>query len=144
MTIVGINFTKMLVEKKKGTKQKINISNNVSITKVEEISLNFGAANQKSLKFSFKFTSKYEPEVGNIDFEGEVIFLTEKKKGEVLLSQWTKTKKIDPSIMTLLLNNVLNKCNIEALLLSREINLPAPIPLPRINTDKKQEKPKKQ
>lgn len=133
MTIIGINFTKMLVERKSGAKGKINISNNVSIKSVEEVSLNFGNDKQKSLKFIFAFASKYDPEVGIINLDGEVIYLLEKSKAEEIVKSWEKDKKIENDLMTVLLNNILNKCNIEALLLSKEMGLPAPIPLPKVN-----------
>jgi hypothetical protein len=46
------------------------------------------------------------------------------------------------------MNNALHKCNIEAILLSKEMNLPSPVPLPRLNMNNvkapedKAEKPK--
>jgi len=133
MTIMGINFTKMLVEKKKGAKGKINISNNVALTNAEKINLNFGSSDQQSLKFSFDFASKYEPEVGSIKLEGEVIYLVDKKTADKIVKEWEKNKRLEQPTMTNVLNNVLNKCNIEALILSKEMGLPAPIPLPKVN-----------
>jgi len=43
-----------------------------------------------------------------------------------------KDKKLPKEIMAGLLNTKLTKCNIQALILSQEINLPAPIPLPKV------------
>jgi hypothetical protein len=47
--------------------------------------------------------------------------------------------------MSAILNTVLTKCNIEALILSQEVNLPSPIPLPKVKVDSAEdtEKPKK-
>ena len=139
---MGINFTKLNAERNSGSKGKINISNNVAITDVEEIKLGFAGKNQKSLKFFFKFESKYEPSIGNISIEGNLIYLSEDKKADEYLAQWKKDKKLDPTVMTVLLNNILNKCNIEALILSKEMGLPAPIPLPKINQPKVDENKK--
>ena len=133
MTIMGINFKKMLVERKSSTKGKVSISNNVSVTKVEKVSLNLGGDNQQSIKFDFSFKSKYDPQIGTIDLDGEVIYLAQKDQADKIVSEWSKTKKVSPEILTPILNNVLNKCNIQALILSKEMNLPAPIPLPKIN-----------
>ena len=138
MTIMGINFTKMDVEKKSTQKGKVNISNNVSLTTIDKVSLNFVDEKNEALKMSFNFESKYEPELGHIKLLGEVIFMTEKKKAEELLKQWQKDKKIDQDIMTSVLNNVLNKCNIQALILSKDIGLPAPIPMPKIGQKKEE------
>lgn len=139
MTIMGINFTKMNVERKTGKKGKINISNNVSIINVEKVKMNFGGEKQQTLKFSFKFISKYDPDIGEIALEGDLIFLVEEKQSEEILKNWEKNKKVEPELMTGLLNNILNKCNIEAIILSKEIGLPAPIPLPKISKSNQDE-----
>jgi len=132
MTIVGFSFTKMHAEKKDGTKGKINISNNVSIKDVKEAETAFSSETQKGVKFFFQFTSKYEPEVGEISLEGNVLYMGKKDEVKKILSTWKKDKKIDSDIMKDILNTILTKCNIEALILSREISLPPPIPLPKV------------
>ena len=43
--------------------------------------------------------------------------------------KWNKDKKVDTEIYTVLIQNVLTKCNVQSILLSKEINLPPPIPL---------------
>ncbi len=123
----------MNAERKTGPKGKVNISNNVAITGIEKLNMDFGGDNQKALRFTFKFESKYEPDIGAITLEGDLTYLTKKEKAEELLKEWKDTKKIEPNVMTLLLNNILTKCNIEAIILSKEMGLPAPIPLPKIN-----------
>lgn len=138
--IVGFGFTKLSAQKKQGAKGKIDINNNISIKNVEEADLSLGKDNQNALRFVFEFTSKYEPAVGEMLFEGEVLYLEEQKKAKEILSSWKKDKKIPKELMAVLLNTVLTKCNVQALILSQEINLPPPIPLPRVqiqaNTDK--------
>lgn len=137
MTVVGFNISKILVEKKNPIKGKINISNNVKITNVEEQDLSLGKAKEKGLKFSFEFSSKYEPEIGEIRLEGDLLNIEEEKKVKEVLASWKKDKKINPDLMTDLLNVVLSKCNIKALVLSQEVNLPPPIPMPKIKSAEK-------
>ena len=132
MTIVGFLFTKMHAEKKEGTKGKINISNNVSVKDVKESETAFSSENQKTISFQFFFTSKYEPDVGEISLEGNVIYMGKKDEVKKIMASWKKDKKIDKDIMKNILNTILTKCNIEALILSREISLPPPIPLPKV------------
>jgi len=132
MTIVGFNFTKVSIERFSAVKGKISISNNVSIVSVEKTDLPLGSGADEALRFGFEFTSQYSPKVGLIDLRGEVIFMGEKKEIAGIMAEWKKDKKVPKDIMTSVLNNVLNKCNIEALILSREINLPPPIPLPKV------------
>ncbi|MGM5484731.1 MAG: hypothetical protein ACQEP1_02555 [Nanobdellota archaeon] len=132
MTIMGINFTKMNVEKKEGKKGKVNISNNVGLNSVEKVDLNVGGDNQESLKFGFAFSSTYDPEIGKIELEGNVVYMTSKDEAKSILDEWEKNQKVDKATTEKVLPSVLNKCNTEALLLSKEINLPSPIPLPKL------------
>ena len=132
MAIVGFNFVKLEAEKKEMAKGKINISNNVSITNVDEKKISLANDKQKVLSFTFEFTSKYEPDAGHIKFVGDVLVMEEAKKAKELLDGWKKDKKLPKEIMTGILNTVLNKCNIQALILSDQINLPPPIPLPKV------------
>ena len=131
--IVGFGFTKLSVEKQESAKGKIDINNNVTIKDVQEDSFSLGKEKQQNvLRFIFEFTSKYEPNVGNILFEGELLYLEDQKNVKEILSSWKKDKKIPKEIMAGLLNTILTKCNVQALILSQEVNLPPPIPLPKV------------
>jgi hypothetical protein len=132
MTIIGFNFSKMKVEKNKALSGKINIKNNISIKDIKENELNLGKSQQKGLKFIFEFVSQYEPDIGTITLEGEVIALEDSKKVEEILKSWKKDKKIPVDIMTDVLNTALSKSNIQALILSQQVNLPPPIPMPKV------------
>ena len=138
MTIVGFNFTKLEAEKKEGVKGKINISNNVSINKVGEKSLSITDEKQKVLAFTFEFTSKYDPDLGSIKITGDVLNMDSPAKAKEILDGWKKDKRLPKEIMTDVLNTVLTKCNIQALILSEQVNLPPPIQLPKIQVGQKQ------
>ena len=138
MTIVGFNFTKLEAEKKEGVKGKINISNNVSINKVGEKSLSITDEKQKVLAFTFEFTSKYDPDLGSIKITGDVLNMDSPAKAKEILDGWKKDKRLPKEIMTDVLNTILNKCNIQALILSEQVNLPPPIPLPKVQVGQKQ------
>lgn len=136
MAIAGFGFTRINVEKKPMKGGKISISNNVAIKDIKEKELHLGKEKQKAVQFIFEFTSKYDPDVGNISIEGELLFIEEAKKVQEILDDWKKDKKVPQDVMTNILNNILNKCNIAALIFSREVNLPAPIPLPKVQVGK--------
>jgi len=136
MTIIANNFTKITVEKKGAAKGKVSISNNVSIDSVEKTDLTVGTTKQSALKFTFEFVSKYEPKVGDIILNGELLFLEKPEKVDQIVAEWKKNKRVPKEVMAPLLNSILTKCNIEALLLSREINLPPPVQLPRVTVKK--------
>ncbi len=131
MAIIGFNFNKMVVEKSSVARGKINISNNISITNVEDTDITIDKL-KKGLRFVFDFSSNYDPKIGSINLTGDVLFLDEKKKIEDIKESWKKNKKISSDVLAPVLNTALTKCNIQALILSQQINLPAPIPLPKV------------
>ncbi|MBD3163992.1 hypothetical protein GF323_02230 [Candidatus Woesearchaeota archaeon] len=135
MTIVGFNFTKMEVEKASPASGKVNISNNVAVKDIAETDLSVGSERQKAIKFMFEFTSKYEPKVGKILLGGEVLFLEDSEKVKKILTDWKKDKKIEKELMSNILNTVLAKCNVKALILSQDVSLPSPIPLPKVKME---------
>ncbi|KYK26466.1 hypothetical protein AYK26_04920 [Euryarchaeota archaeon SM23-78] len=136
MTVIGFSFTKMLIEKKNPVKGKVSINNNVGIKNLEETKLNINT-NRKALKLDFEFSSTYEPNIAKILLTGEVIYLIDKDKAADVVKNWKKNKKIEKDMMTQILNNVLAKCNVQALILSKDMNLPPPIPLPKVGGEKK-------
>jgi hypothetical protein len=139
--IVGFGFTKLSAEKGEAAKGKIDINNNVSIKDVKEDNFALGKDKQQNvLRFIFEFTSKYEPNVGNILFEGELLYMEEPKKAKELLNDWKKSKKLPKEMMAGLLNTILTKCNVQALILSQQVNLPPPIPLPKVQMQQQAEK----
>ena len=131
--IIGFGFTKISAEKNSSAKGKIEINNNVTIKNVEESDISLGKDKSSSLKFTFEFKSTYAPDMGHITFEGEVIYMTDSKKSKEILAQWKKDKKLPKEIMPGLLNTILTRCNIKALIFSQEVNLPPPIPLPKVS-----------
>jgi len=135
MTIIGFNFSEIKVNRKEGVKGKINIKNNVTITDIQEKNLNLGDKNQNALKFVFQFDSEYEPALGKITLVGDLIFMEASAKVKDILGNWKKDKKVPKDVMSAILNTVLTKCNIEALILSQKVNLPPPIPLPSVKQD---------
>ena len=134
MAIVGFNFAKINVERKEVQRGKINISNNVAIKDVESTDISLGKEKQNALKFTFEFTSKFEPKIGSILLGGDLIYLGDAKKVKEVLDGWKNDKSIPKDVMTSILNTVLTKCNIQALILSQDVNLPPPVPLPRVQT----------
>lgn len=132
MAVVGFDFTKIDAKKKAPIKGKININNNVQIKDVKEKDLSLGTTKKNSLQFTFEFIAKYEPNLGDIILEGNVVFMAEPKKVTEIMAGWKKDKKLPKEVSASILNSILNRCNIQALILSQVINLPPPIPLPKV------------
>jgi hypothetical protein len=133
MTVVGLQINKILVEKLAPVKGKVSVNNNVAVKDVEKTDLTFGNSKQDALQFTYEFKAAYEPKIANMIFEGTVLYFDKPEKIEEINKGWKKDKKVPPEVMSGILNAILTRCNIEALLLSREVNLPPPIPMPRVN-----------
>ena len=58
--------------------------------------------------------------------------MDEPKKIEDILKTWKKDKSLHKDITQLIINAVLSRCNIKALELSQDVNLPPHIRLPLI------------
>jgi hypothetical protein len=133
MPIVGLTFTKLSAERKADIREKVNISNNITVTNVEDSQLPFGGQKQDGLKISFQFVSSFEPSVGNIELNGNLLYIGDAKQLKDVTKNWTKDKKLPTEIMKHVLNAVMNKCNIQALIMSKDVGLPPPVPLPQVN-----------
>ncbi len=131
MTVVGLNFTKIAGEKTKPIKGQVEIKNNIMIKDISESKMNVDDK-RTALKFEFEYLSLYEPKIGSIKLNGEVVYLAEKKAAQDVMKHWKDEKKAKAPFMKDLMGHVFGKCNIEAILVSKELNLPAPIPLPKI------------
>lgn len=141
MTVLGFNYTKIDVEKKMPVMGKVSINNNISIEDIQPQKISLGKANEEGLKFVFKFTAKYvgekKEEFGNINLVGEVLFIEKEDVIKKIKDSWKKDKSVDQVYMSQVINSALNKCNIQALILSDTVSLPAPIPMPKLQPKKK-------
>ncbi len=136
MTIVKINLHKVHAERNLRAKGgQIRINNNVSVKDVEDMA--FSMEGKKGLRFTFSFICNYEPELGNIEVEGQVLYVDTDKKVEEIKKLWEKEKKIPPGVMEQIINASLHKGNIQAIKISEEVNLPSPLPLPKVKSNKK-------
>ncbi len=133
MAVVGVHITKISAEKKTvNAVSKVGINNNISVKAVEEKDFSLGSAKQKGLRFTFEFSCKYSPDLGHIDLEGNVLFLSDEARTKQIKKEWDEKKQLGSEIMETVLNAALSRCNIEALKLSQDLNLPVPIPLPKL------------
>ncbi len=136
MPVIGFNIDKIDAEKISKISGKVEIKNNLGITGVEQEKLALGKS-EEVLKFNFEYLITYEPKVGKLEMKGSVLYMEDPKKIKELLSSWEKDKKIPNNVMPAIFNTILAKCNVKALNLSQEINLPPHIRLPIVKPSKK-------
>lgn len=137
MTIIGFNFLKFEAAKIQAAPSgNVNVSNNVTIKEVKAFEIELGQSKQEGLRFIFEFTTNYEPKVGTLLMEGEVLFMESVEKINAIKELWEKDKKVDPNVMPVLLNQILTKCNLQALVITKDLNMLPPIPLPKVQVKK--------
>ena len=133
MNIIGFNFTKINAVRKRTVLGGINITNNISLKDIVETQIGIGDAERKTIKISFVFSSEYTPDMAVLSFEGDVLVLLERKLAEDVAKNWAEKKQIPPAVAQRVMNHVLDRCNVQAMILARDLGLPSPIPLPQVN-----------
>ena len=132
MTIVKINVHKVTAERNLEARSgQIKINNNVTLKEVEDMS--FAAEGKRGLKFTFAFSCSYDPDLGKINVEGQVLYVNDELIINNVKKGWDKDKKIPMDIMEEVINAALHKGNIQAIKISEDISLPSPLPLPKVN-----------
>jgi len=109
--------------------ERVNINNNSTLTSVSRI--------DDTLAVGFVFSSSYEPNVGLIRLEGEIMLKESPEKIEEVLNEWERSgrKNLPKDIAEKVHNLVVSTCIVEATILSREVQLPPPFPTPHISFD---------
>jgi len=145
MPIIGFNITKVLANKvsqkdlKKEKIERVNILPDLKIEDIEEEKIPIGKQ-EDILKFNFEFKVTYEPKIGEIVMKGNVLYLEDPKVIKEVVKKWKKDKTIEPEVMKRIFTAILTKCNVRALTLAEEVNLPPHINLPnRVEIAKKPE-----
>lgn len=135
MAIVGFNFLKINVERTAAVKGKLSINSNVMITDVKDIDVNLGTKDNKGLLVKFAYICQYGPSIGKIELEGDVVTLEDAEVAKKCVESWKKNKTFDKLITQKVLSHVLNKATVQAIILGRDVGLPAPIPMPKVTGD---------
>lgn len=128
---VNVNFRNIEARRFSNVGNSVNINNNSTLVTVSGV--------DDKLSVSFVFSSNYEPNVGVIRIEGELLMEESKDNVKRALTEWEKSggKNLPKDIAEKIHNTILSNCMVEATILSREIRLPAPIPTPHVSIDPK-------
>ena len=139
MPVVGLSLTKMEAKRKvPGMIRGVKVNNNTKITSVEEKTL--PGLEKQGLVIKFEYESEYKTdsqEVGEIEIGGEVLFI-DNDHGKIV-EGWKADKKLPDTVNLQVVNSILKKCITKAIMLSDELNLPAPIALPYASKKKPEE-----
>lgn len=133
MNSINIKFRNLEIKRLAGQIDgPVNIHNNSTLRAVSRI--------EGQLVADFSFSCNYEPGIGLIRIEGDVIVRDSEENIERALKEWEKGGKNLPSdIAERIHNAILSSCTVESVVLSKEVGLPAPIPTPAISLTKREE-----
>jgi hypothetical protein len=129
MTIISFNLTRLSGERKTTPMGQLSVSNKTNLKEVVEKPV----GNQKALLFVFQHESSYEPDYAKLQVDGEVLVLSNDEEAAETIAAFKKNAVMDQPVAQRVFNNILNRVSIEALVLSKNLNLPAPFKLPRID-----------
>jgi hypothetical protein len=135
MAIVGFDYNSINVEKSETAKGKISVSNSVNIKRVERNDISLGKTKQSGLKFVFEYSSIYNPDYAKIILSGSVLVIADEAAVKEALDAWAKDKKIKKEMLENVINTILMRCNVQSLILSNAVNLPPPVPMPKVRSN---------
>ena len=135
MAIISTRLTKISAsvnKPKKGKSGSIEISKTNSIESVKREAIK-GIGDVIEVDFSLE--TQYEPNIGNIEIEGTVVYHDkdlkkqyEEKDGKIVL--------LEDAFLEVN-NTILAIGSVQSLLMAKEMNLPSPIQLPMVEASKK-------
>lgn len=136
--IANVIFEKISIEKKKDVVGNIEAKNNVKITEITEQPVDIIGEKQPLVSIKFTFSINYEPDIATLEIAGKVLDMVTEKEKKAILDLWKKEERLEPAYATTIMNTILTKCNIKALVLGAEVNLPSHIPMPRLSKNPQQ------
>ena len=91
MPVIGLKFDSMESKRNKSAAGlDVKVNSTPKILDAKEITV--PTLEKKALSLTFEFKTVYEPDVGEIKIEGELLFLAE--KNAEILKQWKKNKNL--------------------------------------------------
>jgi len=135
MKIIGFNLTSIHVDRKDIIDQNVQITQNVDIKELSEEDVPI--ANRAALKLSFNLVVKYSEDLAKLEMGGNILILPEEDEEKKIKESW-KDKKIPEDMKVPLFNFIMNKCNVKALHIEDEMNMPLHIPMPRLTNEHKE------
>ncbi len=132
MSVKNFEITSIDAERyteKGGEKQNVRVDHNSSVKKVK-------AKDKKTAQFSFRFTVDYSG-LGRMELEGNILYAGKASK---LAAKWQKENEMPDKVAKDIHSTIISNCIPEAVVISREIQLPPPIPMPQVDISQGEDK----
>jgi len=135
MPIIGMGFSSMEAKKENvSVQQEVRVNSTPQITGVREVDVPNLA--KKALSLDFEFNTRYDPAFAQITLKGSIMYMAEKNKPVV--DGWEKDRKLPEKMSLEVLNYLFRRCLLKSSLLAEDLQLPPPMPMPRITPKKKE------
>jgi len=133
---IELRYRNLEVKRFGETTGQVNINNNSTLTSVERI--------DERVSINFVFSTNYDPGIGVIRIEGNIRFSDTEENMERAIDEWKKSggKNLPVDLAEKVHNAILSNCVVQATLLSKEVQLPPPIPMPNVSIGRKDNKAK--
>ncbi|MFH1835393.1 MAG: hypothetical protein ABH851_04290 [Methanobacteriota archaeon] len=135
MTVVNFRITKIDGEKKDKTVTSVTANASSMITKME-IKKDDNAG--EYLLVSYRYTVKYEPDIGYILLEGSLWYFNKELKKVV--TKKDKEVSVEREVMEEVSTAILREAMLESVSISRKLQLPPPMQLPKVEVKPKNSK----
>ena len=106
--------------------RNVRIDNNSSVTQISEL-------NDSEATIDFRYTANYGG-IGIIKIEGSILF---EGDASALAQQWGSKSNMPNEIASEVHTAIMRVCVPEAMLVSRDLKMPPPFPLPQVNIQAK-------
>ncbi|HHQ45282.1 MAG TPA: hypothetical protein ENN13_03990 [Candidatus Altiarchaeales archaeon] len=128
MSVVNFQVKKIACEKsgKRAKSIEVNAASNIDSMKKEH-----DPRIGDYIAVNFKYDVKYEPDVGSISLEGSLWYYA--KNFDEMVSEEKDKIELKKDAVVEITNALVQDCLLEALDLSRKIQLPPPLKLPKVD-----------
>ncbi len=139
MPIVGLSFNSIEASRKSLPKGEIKVNSSPKVNDIKEVDV--AGIGKKALSLSFEFLTEYQPDIGSIKVEGEMVYMSD--TSAKILAQWKKDKTLPEEASVEVLNQLFRKCLLKVSNIAEDLQLPIPIQIPRVAAKAKESKEKK-
>lgn len=113
-------------------RKNLRVDHNSSVTRIKKIKNDLNELN-------FRFNINYS-NMGKIKIEGKILF-----QGDYpdLAKKWKENNQMPQEVAQQIHSTIISNCVPQAVVLAKDLQLPPPIPLPKVNLADEQEQDKK-
>ncbi len=130
MPVVGMSIDSINAKKYAEVTVGVKVNSNTNLKGVKEQSI--PGLDKKALTIEFDFLTQYmdkkEKKVAEFIIGGSVLVVDMKHKD--IIERWNKEKKLPEDLSLQVVNLIFNKCAKKSIILSDDLQLPSPVPLP--------------